>query len=233
MARLRGSPAAVDGRGPGSRLIALRAARRTHPPTASPRSAERIIAVGLCLAAATVLAQLACQLIDFGLFHLDLRILDSGHHKSVFGAASLVAQAAAAIAFVARAARPSPVRVAWILVGGLVAALVLVRALVKYDVRLLLPPVAVIFVLLCWLVSRDPGAVQMVVLGSLILLVCSFGLHVVGPAADAGPRDEQAWVYQLTAIVKHGSELAGWILLATGILAGAASLPVSDSDPSP
>jgi hypothetical protein len=173
------------------------------------------------------------QLIDFGLFHLNLRIIDSNHHKSVFGAASLIAQAAAAGAIVLRAARPSPVRLAWILLGGLVALLVVIRALLKYHLWLLLGPVAVIFVLLCWLVSRDPRAVQMIVLRSLILLVCSFALHVVGPTADTGHWGERSWIFQLIAIIKHGAELAGWILMATGMLAGAAVSSDRSIDQSP
>jgi hypothetical protein len=222
VAGLRDAVVGTDS-GRGSRLSGLRAAWRTHPVIAAPDRAGRIISVGLWLAAATVLAQVACQLIDFRLFHLNLRILDSGHHRSVFGAASLAAQAAAAGALVVRAVRPSPVRVAWILLAGLVAVLVVIRALLRYDARLLLPPLAVIFVLLCWLVSHDPRAVRTIVLGSLILLVCSFALHLVGPTADTAHWDERTWMYQLIAIVKHGAELAGWILLATGILAGAAA----------
>jgi hypothetical protein len=183
--------------------------------------ARRVINVGVCLAAVLVFLQAACQAIDFGLFHLDLRILDSNHHKSVFGAASVLAQTAAAAAIILRATRPSRVRLARMLLGALVAILVYVRAFVDYDVAMLLGPVAVLFALICWLAWRDPPIVRIIVLGSLALLVCSFALHAVGPAADVGPGHvDGSWAFQLTAMLKHGAELAGWILLATGMLAG-------------
>lgn len=194
--------------------------------------ARRVIDVGVCLAAVIVLLQVTCQLIDFGFFHLDLRIVDSNHHKSVFGAASVLAQIAAAAAIIWRAARPSRVRVARILLGALVAILVFVRAFVDYDVAMLVGPVAVLFALLCWLAWRDPPVIRMIVLGSLALLVCSFVLHAVGPAADVGPGHvDGSWAFQLTAMVKHGAELAGWMLLAIGMLAGSVASRRTSSRP--
>lgn len=200
-------------------MAAHRAARGANPSRAD--GARRVIIVGLCLAVGTVFLQAACQAIDFGLFHLDLRIIDSNHHKSVFGAASVLAQTAAAAAIILRAARPSRVRSVRMLLGALVASLAVVRALVSYDLAMLLPPVAVVFGLLCWLARRDQRAIRLTVLASLALLVCSFALHAVGPAADVGPGQvDGSWTFQLTAMVKHGAELAGWMLLATGMLAG-------------
>ena len=56
---------------------------------------------------------------------------------------------------------------------------------------------------------------------SLVLLACSFALHAVGPQADAAGNTaylaEHTWAYQLTGMLKHGAELAGWMLLATGM----------------
>lgn len=169
----------------------------------------------------TVLAQVGCQWIDFAFFHLGARIFDSDHHKSLFGAASLLAQAGAAAAIVLRAAGPSHRRAGGMVAGALVAVLVVVRTFVNYDVEILLPPVTALFALICWLASRDPRIVQMTVFASLVLLACSLALHTVGPAADTGGRAiEDTWTYQLLAMLKHSAELAGWILLATGMLAG-------------
>ena len=64
----------------------------------------QVLAVGLLLTAAVVFAQTASQWIDFHFFDLRLRALDSGHHLSVFGAASILAQAVAAAAIALRAA---------------------------------------------------------------------------------------------------------------------------------
>lgn len=182
--------------------------------------------MGLCLTAATVVLQAICQLLDFGVFHLALRILDSNHHKSVFGAVSVLAQAGAAAAIILRAVRPSRLRGARVLLGVLVAILALVRTFAAYDTEMLLVPVAAVFALLCWLAWRDPRTIRITVLASLALLVCSFALHTVGPAADAGAgHADGSWTFQLTAMLKHGAELAGWMLLATGMLAGSVTSP--------
>ena len=51
-------------------------------------------------------------------------------------------------------------------------------------------------------------------------MVVSLLLHKVGLAADSSTASDYTWAYQITGIVKHGAELAGWMLLATGIVAG-------------
>ena len=51
----------------------------------------QVITAGLLLTAAVVFAQTASQLIDFHFFDLRLRVLDSDHHASVFGAISILA----------------------------------------------------------------------------------------------------------------------------------------------
>ena len=58
---------------------------------------------GLLLTAAVVFAQTASQWIDFHFFDLRLRVLDSDHHGSVFGALSILAEAVAAAAIGLRA----------------------------------------------------------------------------------------------------------------------------------
>ena len=194
--------------------------RRTHSDAGQPvSSANALIAASLCLIAAALVAQTACQLADFLVFNLHLRALDSDHHASVFGAISLVAQAIAAAAIIARAARPSPARPLWLSLGGLVAALLVLRTFVGYEPSLLVPPLALVFVLLSGLTLRDPPAVRAIVGGALLLLVCSFVLHSVGPDIDGASLNPDTWSYQLTTIVKHGAELAGWLLLATGMAA--------------
>ena len=51
-------------------------------------------------------------------------------------------------------------------------------------------------------------------------MAVSLALHRVGLDADVLNYSDQSWAYQLTAVAKHGCELAGWLLLATGIIAG-------------
>jgi hypothetical protein len=208
-------------------------------PRWAPRSTQ-VIKVGLVLTAVAVLAQTASQLIDFRLFDLRAGALDSDHHGSIFGAVSILAQVGAAAAIGLRAL--STRRVAWLIVAALVGVLAIPRSLMRYvpgferyDVPILLAPLTGVFVVVCALTLRDPRRVRFIVWGSLVLLGCSFALHAVGPQADASGFTssaaaylaEHTWAYQLTGMLKHSAELAGWMLLATGMIAGA-SPPIKD-----
>ena len=55
-------------------------------------------------------------------------------------------------------------------------------------------------------------------------------LHKVGLAADASTASDYTWPYQITSMVKHGAELAGWMLLATAIAAGIRGVPARAVD---
>ena len=193
-------------------------------------SSTQVMTAGILLTAAVVFAQTAGQLIDFRFFDLRLRVLDSDHHASVFGALSILAEAGAAAAIGLRAV--SARRLSWLLVAALVGVLTVPRALMRYEpaferyeVPILVAPLTVAFVVLCALTFRDARRVRFMVWGSLALLACSFALHAVGPQADAGGNAaylaEHTWAYQLTGMLKHGAELAGWMLLATGMMVAA------------
>ena len=187
-----------------------------------------VITAGLLLTAALVSAQTASQLIDFHFFDLGVRMLDSDHHGSVFGVISILAQAAAAAAIGVRAAsrRKRDGLVAAALVGVLIVPRALegrVSAFKQYDVPIVIVPLAIVFVVAFALTLRDARKVRSIVWASLVLLVFSFALHAVGPQADGITRPnvvDYTWAYQLTGMVKHGAELAGWMLLATGMTAG-------------
>jgi hypothetical protein len=182
-----------------------------------------------------VLAQTASQAIDFHFFDLNLRVLDSGHHRSVFGVLSILAEAVAAGAIAVRAV---PKRnLGGILAAALVGLLIVprglesyVRAFQRYDVPILVLPLAIVFVLVFALTLRDERRPRFIIWLSLGLLGCSFALHGIGPQADAVIRPhmvDYTWAYQLTGMLKHGAELAGWMLLTTGMIA-AASRPERD-----
>jgi hypothetical protein len=91
--------------------------------------------------------------------------------------------------------------------------------LATFNATALALPLVCVFGLLCWLTWRDPGTVRVIVWAGLILMATSLLLHKVGLAADASTASDFTWAYQITGIVKHGAELAGWMLLATGIVA--------------
>jgi hypothetical protein len=52
------------------------------------------------------------------------------------------------------------------------------------------------------------------------LLTLSFLLHVLGPRllVDLGMGDYTGFAYQAKATVKHATEIAGWFLVALGLL---------------
>jgi hypothetical protein len=200
----------------------------------------QIITGGLVLTGMVVLAQTITQWIDFRFFDLRIRILDSGHHASVFGAASLLAQAMAAAAM-GLCAVLSRRRRHWLCVAGLVGVLAAVRALmryepafVRYEIPILVAPLAVIVALLLYLTFAETKLIRWAVWGALFLLGCSFALHGIGIQADGNNARLvwRTWAYQATGMVKHGAELAGWMLLATGMAAlGCAT--VNRASPSP
>lgn len=190
---------------------------------AVPSSADRVrhvIVVGVLVAAAVVTLQVASQLIDFRIFDLRLWELNADKHYSLFGVASILAQATVAAASGWRGRRADRHRWPWFALAALVAALVLVRALVTYQASTLAVPLVCVFVLVCWLTWRDPGASRTVVWAALALIAISLLLHEVGPDADSSTASDFTWVYQITGVVKHGCELAGWMMIATGIIAG-------------
>ncbi len=186
---------------------------------------KRVIVVGLLVTLAIVVLQAASQVIDFSVFNLRIRALNSDKHDSLFGLASLLAQAAVAAACLWRSRRVERHRSAWFGLGALVGVLVLVRGLTSFNATVLALPLACVFALVCWLTWRDAGVARFVVWAGLILMATSLLLHKVGLAADTSTASDYTWAYQITGMLKHGAELAGWMLLATGIIAGLEGRP--------
>jgi nitrate/nitrite transporter NarK len=105
--------------------------------------------------------------------------------------------------------------------AALMSALLVVRLTASYDTALLVPPVAVLFASLWKLTSDDEPAPRAVIRGALALLALSFLVHAVGPKTlTALGYSGNAWPYQLKGILKHTTEMAGWMLLASGLFAG-------------
>jgi hypothetical protein len=174
-----------------------------------------VLVAGLVATGVLLMLQAVTQAIDFGVFDLRIRALDCDNHASVFGIASLLAQAACAAACGWRGVRTHRRRWAWLCLGALVAGLVLIRGLTAFNATALAAPLAAV---LWWLTWRDPG-VRLVVWAGLLLMATSLLLHKVGLDADASTASDYTWAYQLVGMVKHGAELAGWLLLATGVVA--------------
>jgi len=161
--------------------------------------------------------QVAVQLIDFGVYDLRIGALDSNLHTSVFGVASLAAQGAAALAAATRAASAEH-RSGWIVAAALIAALLAVRMSVSYSTSRLLPFVAVAFGLLWLLAADEQQPARRLVQAGLSLLVFSFVVHAVGPHIVAAlGYGGNSWPYQVKGVLKHSTELGGWMIVATGV----------------
>lgn len=181
-----------------------------------------MIVVGVLATIVMVALLAASQLINYGVYHLRLHAFDTDRHSSVFGVASLVAQLIVAAAIAWRGVRFEGQRRPWLTLGALVAGLVLLRTLIFFNAKAVAAPLALVFALVCWLTWRDRVVARSVVWVALVLMLVSLVLHQVGLDADVLNYSNQSWAYQLTAVAKHGCELAGWMLMATGIIAGVA-----------
>ena len=184
-----------------------------------------MVIVGLLVTITLVVIQAATQAIDFGFFNLRIWALNCDKRYSIFGVASLVAQLAVATGSVWRGRSVEQHRRAWIGLGALVFVLILIRGLTTFNAKVLALPLACVFLVLVWLTWRDPGSARAIVWSGLILLAASLLLHKVGLGADDSTASDFTWAYQIDSMIKHGAELAGWTLVATGIVAGFAYRP--------
>ena len=201
-------------------LVRHRAAVGTPGGLPATDRMTRVIVTGVFVTVAVAALQAASQVIDFSAFNLRIWALNADKHYSLFGIASLLAQAALAAAAGWRGVHVEQDRRAWLGLGAIAAALVIIRGVATFNAAALAVPLAAVFCLACWLTWRDPVAARTVVWGGLCLLAISLLLHKVGLAADSSTASDYTWAYQITGIVKHGCELAGWMLVTTGIVAG-------------
>ena len=186
---------------------------------------KRVVVVGLLVTIALVVLQAATQAIDFGFFNLRIWALNCDKRYSIFGVVSLFAQLAVATGSVWRGCSGDSHRRAWLGLGALVFVLIIIRGLTTFNAKVLALPLACVFLLLIWLTRRDPGLARAAVWSGLILLAGSLLLHKVGLGADDSTASDFTWAYQIDSMLKHGAELAGWALVASGIVAGFAHRP--------
>lgn len=193
--------------------------------------AKRIIVGGVLLTVVMVALLAAGQAIDFGVYNLSIRALNADKHASVFGLASLLAQTVVAVVSVWRGSRVERARWAWFTLGALLAGLVVFRGLTTFNATALALPLLGVLGLVCWLTWSDRAAGRALIWAGLVFMATSLVLHKVGLAADSSLASDYTWAYQIEGIVKHGSELAGWMLLAIGIVAGIADRPAAELIP--
>jgi hypothetical protein len=78
------------------------------------------------------------------------------------------------------------------------------------------PLLAVVAVLLVQL-ARDARGPYRLVLAGLIGLAAAVALEMAGVVLDRAGYDQGSWQWTVKAVLEEGSELASWILIATGL----------------
>jgi hypothetical protein len=188
---------------------------------------RRVILAGVLATLIVAVVQAASQAIDFGAYNLRLSAFNADKHYSIFGIISLLAQAGVGAACLRRGNRARENAWAWNPLGLIAIGLVVIRGFTTFNATAVALPLAIVFALLGWLTWGD-RRIRLIVWSGLTLLIVSLLLHKVGLAADDSTATDYTWGYQITGMVKHGAELVGWMLVATGIVAGTAAREASD-----
>jgi hypothetical protein len=188
-------------------------------------TADGVLSGGLLLALTVVCVQTTAHLVDFGEYGLRLHALDSGLDTSVFAWVANVALGAAAVAATVIAVathRAASAFLAGLLFVLLFAGLLDARERLPSALLLLTPVVAAILALL-WRESHEaPPRAARFLRAAAVLLVVSFCLHVLGPPLLARLGVGAAtWPFEIKVALKEGSEIAGWVIAATGLAATA------------
>ncbi|HEV7640858.1 MAG TPA: hypothetical protein VGO39_08335 [Gaiellaceae bacterium] len=180
----------------------------------------RVARIGIGFAAVVVAAQVSAHLFDFWALNLRSALLDSASEHGIFVRLGSLAILACAVATLAhrrssRLAVPLAVVAAWLFADALLGLHAHLHG------RLVNVPLLAAIAAGYWLLAaRFAPAPRRLVHAALALLVLSAAIHVLGPPALAALGWGQgAWEYQVKIALKEATEIAGWILLASGLLA--------------
>jgi hypothetical protein len=210
----------------------------TYSRTAGDNGTNRLTKLGVIVTIVVVLAGSAAQLINYGFLDQRFPALDPGSDGGVFGAIGDIALAAAAVSAWVLAARLRSARSVAVTLAGLLTFLAADKVTRLHDhiphwLAFYLPVLVASFICLMAIardfsgrpqVHADRGAgrhvVDRLIGAGLVLLTFSFFLHVFGKRLllDLGLSDTAGLAYQIKAVVKHGTEVAGWLLIALGLL---------------
>ena len=197
--------------------------------TAGDAGTSRFTKFGILVTIVIVLTGSAAQLINYGFFNQRIPGLDPGSDGGVFGVASDIALAAAAVSAWVLAARVRAARSVATALAGLLTFLAVDKVLRLHDyiphwIAFYLPVLAAAFICLVAVARGHRGEGRAVLdrlIGvGLLLLGFSFLLHVFGRRLllDLGVSDTTGLAYQTKTMMKHGTEVAGWLLIALGLL---------------
>jgi hypothetical protein len=179
---------------------------------------QAIAGWGLMIAFAASVAATTLQFVDFGIYGLRIQLFDMNTHASLFGGVSLFALVASA-STACLLALPTWKSGAVLLLPVLLTALFVLRILHPSHVILMALPLATVTFLVLW---RDAGAASSPATTLIRLgcgaLVCSYLAHAFGPGVSSRlGYGDNTWPDQITLAVRHTGELAGWMIVATGL----------------
>jgi len=166
---------------------------------------------------------MATQLLDFGAWSLRVRALDASYEWSWSHVASTTCIAIGTVLCVAGAARSGAGgrRRAWRAAAVLMAVLLAdnvtrLHEHVPHWPVVYAPIVAGLGVAMAAVAAGQPGA--RLVHAAVGLLCLSLVIHVAGPkAVSALGWSPTSLAFQVKVALKEGTELAGWVLLLTGL----------------
>jgi hypothetical protein len=205
--------------------------------TARDAGTSRFTKAGILVTTGVVLAGSAAQLIDYGFFGQRIGLLDSATDGGVFGAVGDIALAAAAgsawvLAARVRSARTVAAALALLLTFLAVDKVTRLHEHIPHWLAFYLPVLAAAFLCLVTVArgrsgrprfrvdrGRGRAAANHLIGTGLVLLAFSFLVHVFGDRllVELG-ANTTGWAYQVKAVAKHGTEVAGWLLTALGLL---------------
>ena len=168
------------------------------------------VAVGFAVAAS------ATQLLDFAVIHA--RWLDMNTHASVFGAISLLALALSGLLAALLARSETSRSRASVLLPVLLAVLLGLRLVHPVHVVFFALPCAAATLVLLW--EHDGAhrthALYLIRIGCLVL-AGSYLAHASGVLVSAAGYGRHTWPTEARLLIGHTGELAGWVLVASGL----------------
>ena len=185
---------------------------------------------GVAVAAAAALAvEMTTHLVDFGVYDLRVRVINSSLEVSYPHWLVTAATALATLAAVVATRRGAAPRAAWTAASVVLTFLLVDKVLGLHDriphwEALYAPALAVLVFALWSLAGSFSGREAALLRVGISLLVFSLAVHVAGPTLvrELGWSPD-GWAYQVKVALKEGTELAGWVLVA--LLLARSALP--------
>ena len=216
-------------------------------PDSSTVSASRFRRAAAGAAIAAVAIETTTHLLDFGLWNLRVRLLDSSYEWSYSHLLSTLAGAAAGLVCACAAGGARSQWRAWAVAAALFGVLVLDNITRVHESVPVWPVVyAPLFAVLSLAVIRAVARTSVARLAhaALGLLGASLAIHMLEPevlrlfpggatswGVGWGPT---GWADQVKVAVKEGTELGGWVLLVPALTKASAEAPrrsaVADAD---